>query len=81
MTRRAAPPDALAQFDAAMGPATKARQPPSQRLNVHATLAKPAVVNRLRALRGPGESYSDVILQAAGLFVTGPRARRRGPAA
>jgi hypothetical protein len=53
----------------------------AQRLNVHATLAKPAVVNRLRALRGPGESYSDVILQAAGLLVTGPRARRRGPAA
>lgn len=30
MTRRAAPPDALAQFEAAMGPATKARQPPSR---------------------------------------------------
>jgi hypothetical protein len=26
---------------------------------------EPAVVNRLRYLRGPGESYSDVILQLA----------------
>jgi len=25
----------------------------------------PAVVNRLRAMRGPGESYSDVILRLA----------------
>jgi hypothetical protein len=27
----------------------------------------PTVVNRLRAMRGPGESYSDVILRLAGL--------------
>ena len=26
----------------------------------------PTVVNRLRAMRGPGESYSDVILRLAG---------------
>jgi hypothetical protein len=26
----------------------------------------PTVINRLRALRGPGESYSDVILRLAG---------------
>jgi hypothetical protein len=26
----------------------------------------PGVVDRLRALRGPGESYSDVILRVAG---------------
>jgi hypothetical protein len=27
-----------------------------------------AVVNRLTAMRGPGESYSDVILRIAGIF-------------
>ena len=29
-----------------------------------------AVVNRLRAMRGPGESYSDVILRIAGRGLT-----------
>ena len=27
----------------------------------------PAVVNKLRAMRGPGESYSDVILRLVGM--------------
>jgi hypothetical protein len=29
------------------------------------TWLEPSVVNRLRSLRGPGESYSDVILRLA----------------
>jgi hypothetical protein len=33
----------------------------------------PNVVNRLRAMRGPGESHSDVILRIAGRESTGGR--------
>jgi hypothetical protein len=44
---------------------------------------KRAVVDRLRALRGPGESYSDVILRWRRRVVRRdrPRSRRRRPRA
>ena len=38
----------------------------------------PAVVNRLRAMRGPGESYSDVILRLAAQEAQGTPAGRFG---
>jgi hypothetical protein len=36
----------------------------------------PAVVNRLRSLRGPGESYSDVILRVAKETTPSKRGKR-----
>jgi hypothetical protein len=41
------------------------RAPASDEKDNREIWLEPSVVNKLRAIRGPGESYSDVILQLA----------------